>query len=215
MKSIKNYKHIIWDWNGTLLDDVWICMEIINKMLQKRCLPLLSKDRYKEIFGFPIQNYYLKAGFNFEVEPFKDLAKEYIEEYDSRSQECKLHQGVLDALKKINSLGVSQSILSASSEESLRMIIESFEIQDYFSHINGLNDHYAESKIDIGERWIKAQGFKPCEVLMIGDTIHDYEVAKALGIDCVLISHGHQSIERLKDCNDMVWESVLHIYDLT
>jgi len=212
LKCISEYKHVIWDWNGTLLDDVWICMEIINKMLYKRSLPILDQERYKTIFGFPIKDYYQKAGFDFDMEPFEDLAKEYIEEYDSRSLECKLHLGVMDMLQKIRSLGISQSILSASNEESLRSAIRNFGIQEYFSYINGLSNHYAESKIEIGSRWLETQELMPSEVLIIGDSEHDYEVAKAMNVDCMLVSHGHQSFERLMNCNKVVYESLLQMH---
>lgn len=213
MRLIKDYKHIIWDWNGTLLDDRWICLEIINKMLKKRELPILDEETYKTVFGFPVQNYYHKIGFDFERESFEDLAKEYIEAYDSRSRECSLHKGVRDILKRLKEQGTSQSILSASKEKELHQIIMHFNIGEYFSHISGLRDHYAKSKVSVGEMWIKSQRIKPYDILMIGDTVHDAEVADALGIDCLLVAGGHQNAEQLGSCKYPVYDSILKIYE--
>ena len=56
------YKHIIWDWNGTLVDDTWLCVEIINKLLKKRNLKLVTIDDYKEKFMFPVREYYIELG---------------------------------------------------------------------------------------------------------------------------------------------------------
>ena len=70
---MKNAKHIIWDWNGTLLDDKWLCVESINQALQKRNLPELSDDRYMEVFTFPVQEYYKAVGFDFDKEHSKWL----------------------------------------------------------------------------------------------------------------------------------------------
>lgn len=49
----KNIKHIIWDWNGTLFDDVDICVDNINWLLKKYNLPEITKEKYREIFTFP------------------------------------------------------------------------------------------------------------------------------------------------------------------
>jgi phosphoglycolate phosphatase len=177
-------------------------------MLSKRNLPILNLERYKQVFGFPIRGYYQKAGFDFELEPFENLAREYITEYDNRCGECNLHTGVTDILRKIRSLGITQSVLSASNIESLQDVINNSEITEYFSYINGLSNNFAESKIDIGIKWLSTQQFKTHEVLIIGDTEHDFEVANAMGIDCVLISHGHQDIERLRRYNVQVYETL-------
>src|SRR5262245_43055202 len=50
--------HVIWDWNGTLLNDVTHAIDTINFLLEPRGLPLMSIERYREIFGFPIRRYY-------------------------------------------------------------------------------------------------------------------------------------------------------------
>jgi phosphoglycolate phosphatase len=60
-----------------------------------------------------------------------------------------------------------------------------------------LDNHYAESKIENGKKWIAELNFAPQEVLLIGDTIHDYDVSKHMGCDCLLVANGHQSYERL------------------
>ena len=90
IKKINNYKHIIWDWNGTLVDDVWLVVEIMNKMLKKRHLPGIDSKKYREIFDFPVIKYYIKLGFDFSRESFEDLTIEFIGEYYDRFNECKL-----------------------------------------------------------------------------------------------------------------------------
>ena len=70
MESSK-YTHVIWDWNGTLLDDNWLCVEVMNTLLSSRNLPLLTLERYRDIFDFPVKNYYEKLGFNFKKESFE------------------------------------------------------------------------------------------------------------------------------------------------
>jgi len=197
IERINKYKHIIWDWNGTLVDDVWLVVEIMNKMLKKRKLPRIDSKRYREIFDFPVINYYSKLGYDFSKESFEKLTDEFISEYYRRFNECKLFDDAEEVLKKIRDMGISQSILSASKEDILIEKISYYGINKYFCRILGLENHYAESKIERGKRWIAELNLKPKEVLLIGDTIHDYIVSKHIGCDCLLIANGHHSYEKL------------------
>ena len=65
IEKIAKHKHIIWDWNGTLINDVWLVVEAMNKMLKKRNLPKIDSKKYREIFDFPVTEYYSKLGFDF------------------------------------------------------------------------------------------------------------------------------------------------------
>jgi len=197
IERISNYRHIIWDWNGTLIDDVWLVVEILNKMLKKRNLPGIDSKKYREIFDFPVTRYYLKLGFNFSLEPFEELTVEFISEYYARFNECKLFDKVEEVLKEISDRGIGQSILSASKEDVLTEKIRHYGIDKYFCRILGLDNHYAESKVDRGKKWIAELNLNPQDVLLIGDTTHDYIVSKHIGSDCLLIANGHYNYERL------------------
>ncbi|MBE3091561.1 MAG: HAD family hydrolase [Candidatus Atribacteria bacterium] len=197
IKKISNYKHIIWDWNGTLVDDVWLVVEIMNKMLKKRSLPRIDSKKYREIFDFPVTKYYLKLGFDFSAESFEELTDEFISEYYRRFNECKLFDEAEEVLQKIRDRGISQSILSASKEDVLIEKIKHYGIDKYFCRIIGLENHYAESKVERGKKWIAKLNLNPQDVLLVGDTIHDYDVSKYIGCDCLLVANGHHNYEKL------------------
>jgi len=196
--SRKRYKHIIWDWNGTLLDDVDIAIDAMNNLLRRRGLPLLNRELYKDIFTFPVKDYYARLGFDFSSEPYEKLADEFTAEIYSKKYCYKLFPEVEEILEKVHSLGISQSILSASAQDRLIEMIDTFGISRYFKAINGLNNHYAQSKIEAGKQCLSILEIKVDEVILIGDTTHDFETAEALGCDCLLIANGHQSYARLK-----------------
>ena len=71
------YKHIIWDWNGTLLNDLELCVRMLNQSLSKRNIPNITIQEYKEKFLFPIKTFYESVGFNFDKEPFEDTNIEF------------------------------------------------------------------------------------------------------------------------------------------
>jgi phosphoglycolate phosphatase len=210
---MKNYKHIIWDWNGTLLDDVHIVIEAMNGLLEKRGLPLLDPHRYKEIFTFPVRDYYFLLGFDFDAEPFEKLASEFISEFNSRKYRFRLHDGAEEVLNFIKSMGIGQSILSASLERELKADIGRLNIGGYFVRIAGLDNHYAMSKVERGKRLLADLGLEPREVLLIGDTLHDYEVSEEIACDCLLIGGGHQSYERISVCGAGVVETISEVIE--
>lgn len=213
MGDSKKYKHILWDWNGTLLDDVNIVIDAMNKLLKRRSMPLLDIDKYRNVFTFPVSDYYAQLGFDFASEPFEVLAFEFISEFNSSKYRFKLHEGTETVLKNIRNMGIGQSILSASQEIELIKDVSKLNISDYFLKIAGLNDHFAKSKVKRGRDLIDDIGLEPEDVLLIGDTEHDYEVSRELGCDCLLVSCGHQSRQRISCCSTGIVEDISKVCD--
>lgn len=205
---IEKYKHVIWDWNGTIFNDVILGVDIVNKMLLPRKLPTLTIETYRNTFTIPVKNYYEKIGFNFSKESFEDLGKHWMNEYESRKFECGLYEGVVDLMEKIASLKIGQSILSAYSQYTLEEMVDHYSLRKYFNHIVGLDNIYAAGKLHLGIKLMDRLGNGKGETLLIGDTVHDYEVASEIGADCVLIANGHQSKRVLEECGVLVLENI-------
>lgn len=190
--------HVIWDWNGTLLDDMALSIEGLNMLLAENGYPQqYNETSYKEIFGFPIVEYYARAGFDFDRHSFVDLAQQYIDFYTPKSRFCSLATGAEQTLATLQNAGVHQVILSASKQETLAEQAEHFGVTGFFDELVGINDHYAASKLERGQSWLAQSGLDPKNAVFVGDTLHDAEVAKALGMPCVLCAAGHQSRTRL------------------
>lgn len=211
MLELNRYTRIIWDWNGTLLDDAWLCVDVMNTMLAERNLPLKNLTQYREVFDFPVRDYYEKLGYNFQKEPFDEVGLEFIHRYNRRHFETNLHPGVPEVLEFFRQKGNEQYILSAREQAELLAETEKLGVKSYFSVIRGLDDHYARGKTDTGKLLMSELALPLRETLFIGDTCHDAEVAGELGIDCVLVSHGHHSERRLRGTNLPVLQ---HLTDL-
>jgi len=209
---IDNYQHIIWDWNGTLLNDLSLSVDTMNVMLAKRRLSLLTVDRYREVLTFPIQEYYRKIGFDFRHESFEQLSLDFISNYKSRWHESKLFPETRRILELIQTSGKSQSILSAHHQDTLSEFVSTFDITHLFQHLVGLDNINAISKVEEGHRLLNMLKYKSSEVLLVGDTLHDAEVAQAVTVDCVLVAHGHQSKQRLQQSGVPVVDSLVELF---
>jgi len=188
-------KYVVWDWNGTLFNDVEICINCMNQVLINHELPIIkSKEEYRSKFCFPVQKYYENIGFNIQKIPFKQLAKEFIEIYQPNSVRYQFEDEIEALLLKIQNMGIFQIILSASNLDNLLAQVDSFGVSKYFINILGVDNIYAKTKIDIAYRWIKNYKIDSSEIMIIGDTIHDYEVSKEIGCQCVIYNNGHEDI---------------------
>lgn len=198
--SIAGYRTIIWDWNGTLLNDALACCRIINIVLKRCGLPVISDQRYREIFDFPVREYYARLGFDFNKDPFEKVGSEFITHYEKQRHRLRLQPGARALIHRLHKRGVDQVILSAYRTDTLHSLLEEKKLHALFTHIVGADDHYARGKKDQGIALLKKLRLDRRSTLLVGDTIHDADVAEAMGVDCVLIDAGHQSRHRLERC---------------
>lgn len=194
---MKKYRNIVWDWNGTLLDDLGVGVNTLNRMLEKRGLPVLTVNAYKEVFGFPVVDFYRKIGFDLGKEGLHELSVDFVTIYDEFAAGVELNGGVREVLAGIQRQGKKQYILSALKEDILQQMVGDFRISGYFEKVCGSDNIYAAGKIDRGKHMVESYELCPQETLMVGDTVHDAEVAEALGFDCILYAGGHNSRNRL------------------
>ena len=144
-----------------------------------------------------IQDYYVKAGFDFSKIPWPVLADYYMYQYMNRWRECSLFDDVLQALDTVKEKGADNIILSASRLDYLNEQVSSFPLQNRIDAIYGIGDTFAHSKLELAEEFASTCQ-ESDEIWCIGDTLHDAEIASAIHAGCVLVCRGHQSRERLE-----------------
>jgi phosphoglycolate phosphatase len=193
-------RHLIWDWNGTLLDDVAACVAALNVLLHRKQLPRIRLPRYRAVFGFPVRHYYETLGFQLTPDEWRQTAAEYHRLYLQTASTAPLRPGVRATLHRLANLNIPSAVLSASEIGILRVMIAARQLEGQFAQVAGLPNRFAHSKLDAGRALLKKIPVPPEEILLIGDTDHDYEVARALRCRCVLLTGGHQSAVRLRAC---------------
>ena len=194
----QGYTHILWDFNGTVYDDIGACLRSVNEMLAERGIPTLTEERYREVFDFPVKDYYARIGFDFSREPFEVLAPIWVEAYNRESRTCTIFDGVAQAMAHFRRLGLRQEILSATEEQMLGRQLSVLGLDRMVDGYFGTGTIHAGGKADLARAWRRA--YPDARVLLIGDTTHDAHVASAMGADCILFDGGHMSRRRLEAC---------------
>lgn len=201
------YQHIFWDWNGTILDDVDVALRSVNQILAERHRPPITIEQYYSYLDTPIRRFYEHL-FDLNQVPFEELVQEFNRNYDAFQEDLVIRPATIQKLKQYQQAGCTQVILSASKESSILSYAEQFKIDAYFDRIIGADNILAESKVSRAVAYASENQVDLRRAVMIGDTIHDFLVARKLGIDCVLLASGHQSKADLCTCGVPVFDSM-------
>lgn len=204
------FHHIIWDWNGTLLDDTQAGVNAVNAMLAARSLPILDVTAYRELFGFPVKAFYRTVGFRLEEEDWDAMAREFHTLFLADAS-LRLHEQARPTLAELRQAGIGQSVLSASEQTILDAMLDDYGVTCFFDNVCGVDNLYGHSKLELGHALLRRLGLPQERVLMIGDSLHDHEVAAALGIRCLLVAQGHQSHARLANSGAPVLRSLAEV----
>jgi phosphoglycolate phosphatase len=197
-KKLTDYRHAVWDWNGTLLDDTWLCCASLNRLLQEDGHPLVDPVRYREIFQFPVIKVYQAIGFTPDETSFRAMSVRFMAAYEERKSECRLHPHAETLLDGLAAAGLTHSVLSAYERSLLATTLAHYRLDHRFIKACGGHDIHAGSKEDRARLHLADLGHRPEDVIYFGDTAHDAEAAAAMGADCVLVAHGHQHRDRLE-----------------
>jgi len=204
---------VIWDWNGTIVDDAFLFVDIMNFFLLERGLPQITTKDYRLFFEFPVKNYYLNLGFNFKKESFSSLGERFIEKYKERQFEACLFGGVLRLLTFLKKNKYKLFVVSAQEHSLLKKSIEYYKLHGFFDGFVGVENIFAKGKIDIASSLVEKKLSSSYKVFVVGDTCHDFEVAQSINATPLLVSYGHCNKERLLKKNNLVFDSVNCLYD--
>jgi phosphoglycolate phosphatase len=201
LQNFSSIETILWDWNGTLLDDVEICILAMNKMLADRNMSMITRDFYYKNFTFPVIRYYEAMGWDFTKENFDDISIEFMANYDALFNSSPLHQNTFEILEYFRAQGYRQIVVSALEHNRLIESLSIHGIDHFFDAIYGIENILGGGKIHLAKKMLEQQNLIPEQTCMIGDTEHDLEVAQAIGTQCILVAHGHHTFEKLQRLN--------------
>ncbi|MGN0777608.1 MAG: HAD family hydrolase [Aristaeellaceae bacterium] len=202
---------VFWDWNGTLVADVPLVVKVNNLVFARHGYRETTEEEYRRLFCFPVKDYYTALGVR--GEDFPMIAREWNEQYVAHFAGTPLAPDVPETLRRFRDAGFRQVIISASQQSQLRAQVASFpELTGMFEQVLGLSDVYAASKVQLARDFLARDGADPADAVFLGDTVHDAEVARAIGCRCYLISGGHQEDNVLACADVPVLRSLRELY---
>ena len=184
-------RHLVWDWNGTLVDDHTAVVEAINDALAKLALPAIDSDAFRTWFTRPVQRFYEQvAGRPIDPGEWRALDAAYHDSYGARVEELKLAPDARAALAAAKAAGLSQSLLSMWRHQDLVRLVERLGIGGFFVRVDGLRVPGGGAKTDHLVEHLAALGIEAAAALLVGDALDDLAAARAVGAGCVLYDGG-------------------------
>ncbi len=187
---------VIWDWNGTLIDDAHVGCEAVNDMMDELERPRIEMSDYYHYMRDGMGHYYDYL-FYPDKAPFDKLVELFSKYYDIRIKKASLHNGAEKVLSELRDMGIVQAIVSSSHKDKVRRDASVFGIEGYFDEILGADDLLIGSKTERARLYLERKNIDPKRVLVVGDMTHDRETADGIGAEYVIIPKGHQSAEVL------------------
>lgn len=158
------YSCVIWDWNGTLADDVGASLRAVNDSLQARNMAPIDLGAYHSYIDTPIIRFYEHL-FDLNQVPMETLSREFHAGYETYF--TGLQKGGEALLKWLQDQGVFQVLLSSSNQQIILRDTEKLGVRKYFDLILGAQDYAAGSKVHRGVDFISRQNFSPDSAVMM------------------------------------------------
>ena len=185
--------HVIWDWNGTLLDDVGAVLEATTVAFRQAGIRVeVTGESYRRSFTRPIRLFYEQLlGRPIGHDEWVRLDHAFHLEYARLDARCTLATGAREVLDEIRELGWSQSVCSMLPEEYLLPAVERQGIAGHFVRIDGLRGaERGGAKLENLIAHLDHIGVSPTRTVMVGDTVDDAVAARGAGIACILLDSG-------------------------
>ncbi|HEY5652223.1 MAG TPA: HAD family hydrolase [Acidimicrobiia bacterium] len=191
--------HVVWDWNGTLLDDLPVVLASVNAGVEPYRSSPVTLDDYRTHYTRPVRQFYDSLlGREITTEEWLDLDHRFHEAYRAQLEEALLAPGAREALERTAGSGMRQSLLSMYPHDDLVPLVAAAGIGHHFARVDGLQGPPGDRKASYLESHLRALSADPGETLVVGDTPDDAHAAAEVGADCVLIdsgSHHRPSLE--------------------
>jgi HAD superfamily hydrolase (TIGR01549 family) len=182
-------RHVVWDWNGTLLADLDVIVAATNAGLAGSGLNAIDRDRFRRDFGRPVRAFNERLlGRPLTDEQWRALDDAFHDHYRQQLQQCELAAGAEAALELVSQAGVSQSLLSMWRHDELLALLAQRRLAHWFSRIDGDQRFDGGSKSDRLRDHLVAQSLSAADVLVIGDTVDDAAAAQTVGARCLLVA---------------------------
>lgn len=189
--------HLVWDWNGTLLDDLTLVVAATNASLASVGGPTVTADEHRRDFRRPISAYYAHVlGRPLDADEFETLDRAFHDAYRAGLPGCRL---ALDALEAIAAWRGSQSLLSMFFHRELVPAVTRHGLRDHLDRVDGLRDPIGGgAKAPHLLAHLQALDVRGSDCVLIGDSIDDADAAAAVGARIVLYRGGITDEARLR-----------------
>jgi phosphoglycolate phosphatase len=196
---------IIFDWDGTLVDSIDWIVHCLKKSAQDHGCAIPEEQAAKDIIGLSIQNAMQKLFPGIDKKMQEQLVASYSQEFFSKQiTEDDLFTGINKMLLKFKQKGYLMAVATGKNTSSLQRAMQGTELNDYFSITRCADQTSSKPHPDMLDEIIKETGVSKQRAVMVGDSVHDMQMAQNAGIACIAVSCGANSLAQLQQYNPLL-----------
>jgi len=189
-------RHIIWDWNGTLLNDGSHIMASVNEAFEAMGLGRISVELHQSQFHRPIDSFFgALSPRELSSDELDQLMVLFQSHYARQPLSSFLKAETRALLATLHQWHVPQSVLSMCPQSELEGAIAELGLGACFQHVCGHPGFGPDTKAEHLRQHLRRLGRRPDEVVVIGDTVDDHRAAQHAGVRCVLVDRKYASLE--------------------
>ncbi|MCF3962238.1 HAD family hydrolase [Streptomyces fuscigenes] len=210
--------HLVWDWNGTLFDDVQAVLAATNASFAEMGLEPLTLERYRELYCVPVPVFYERLmGRRPSEAEWLVMDETFHRHYLAQKASCGLAEGAAELLAQWGLAGRSQSLCSLFAHEELLPVVGSYGIDGHFLRVDGRTGRSGGGKSEQMARHVAALtrsgAVAPGRTVVIGDALDDAVAARHVGAHAVLYTGGSNSRESLASAGVPVVDTLAEAVD--
>ena len=205
--------HLVWDWNGTLLDDLTLVVSSTNSAFAAAGGRSVDSDEHRRTFRRPVAEFYAEIlGRAVDAEEFGRLDRIFHDAYRLGLTTTSL---AADAMAAIRSWAGSQSLLSMWFHEELVPALETYGLTGVFTRVDGLRTQIGgDLKAGHLAQHLAELGLAGDDAVLIGDSLDDAAAAEAVGAGVVLYTGGFTHPARLRASGLPVADTLVQAVEL-
>lgn len=185
-----SYQLLIFDWDGTLMDST----RLIASCLQNACRDLgLAVPEFvdaKFVIGLGLAETVRYVAPALEPARERELVERYRHHFLAREHEGLLYAGVPEMLEDLHGRGKRLAVATGKARRGLDRALFSSGLGQWFEATRCADEGFAKPHPDMLHVILDCTGVPANEALMIGDTIHDLDLAANAGVDALAVSYG-------------------------
>ncbi|BCY15108.1 HAD family hydrolase [Actinoplanes sp. L3-i22] len=201
-------KHLVWDWNGTLLDDLHLVVSSTNEAFATVGGRVVEADEHRRAFRRPVAEFYAEMlGRAVDEEEFGRLDRIFHDAYRLGLTDIAL---AADAMTALKTWPGTQSLLSMWFHSELVPAVDTYGLAGVFARIDGLRTEVGgDLKAGHLARHLAGLGVAGTDVVLIGDSLDDAAAADSVGAGSVLYTGGFTDPVRLRESGRPVADSLV------
>lgn len=188
-------RNIIFDWSGVVKDVLKGHLWIVNRIFKNFGVDEISLEEFKENWEQPYFFFYKKYLPNITIKEEQITYREAL--FHKDCPKSKDFPGITELIKKLKEKGYFLAIVSLDFPETVFSEIEEYGLKDIFNEIV-TNVH---DKLEGINNLIKNKNLELQNTFFIGDSNHEIEVSKTVGIKSIAVTWGFNNEQKLKSGN--------------